>query len=351
MSTGQPGRGGKPPRRMRRAVVALLILLVLALAADYWLYPRWGAIGGQSGNAGDNGLWLRYRWYFGERTDEETAALAQQLEQREIRYAYFHVRYISREGKLRFREPDAARRLVEIVHREAPSVEAIAWIYAGNQRGRGEVDLSKPDVREAMVGEAVWLVEECTFDGIQWDYEVCLNGDPHFLSLMRETREALPEGRLLSAATPVWAPWPLVRRWGWSEAYFAQVAQTCDQVAVMCYDTGLYLPRAYVWLVRQQVTHVTRAVAGESPDCRVVLGLPTYGKDGVAHHAQAENIRLALKGVREGLGSPNADLSVFAGIAPFADYTTEPDEWTTYRELWLEGGRQPFMPRGGTRKR
>ena len=61
----------------------------------------------------------------------------------------------------------------------------------------------------------------------------------------------------------------------------------------------------------------------------------------MAHCAQAENVRLALKGVREGLASPNADLSVFAGIARFADYTTEPHEWETYRELWLEDGRQP----------
>jgi hypothetical protein len=108
-------------------------------------------------------------------------------------------------------------------------------------------------------------------------------------------------------------------------------------MAVMCYDTGIYLPRGYVWLVHQQAVHVTSAVARGNPRCRVLLGLPTYGRGGLSHHAYAENLRLALKGVREGLADARADLSVFAGVEPFAEYTTQPEEWQTYRTLWLDG--------------
>jgi hypothetical protein len=42
----------------------------------------------------------------------------------------------------------------------------------------------------------------------------------------------------------------------------------------------------------------------------------------------------ALLGVRVGVADPQAELSVFAGVAPFADYTTQPDEWRTYRTMW-----------------
>lgn len=112
----------------------------------------------------------------------------------------------------------------------------------------------------------------------------------------------------------------------------------------MCYDTGLYLPRAYVWLTRRQAIHVTRAVARGNPRCRVLLGLPTYARGGSSHHAPAENLWMALKGVREGLASPAADRTVFAGVAPFADYTTQPEEWETYRTLWLDGS-SPLSPR------
>ena len=183
-----------------------------------------------------------------------------------------------------------------------------------------------------MVAEALWLVNVCGFDGVQWDYKVCPNEDKGFLSLMQETRAALPPGKTLSAAVPMWLPRPF-ERFGWSDHYFAQVAGTCDQIAVMSYDTGAYFPRSYVWLVHQQVVHVTKAVAQANPSCRVLIGVPTYGKGGFSHHAHAENIRMAIIGVREGLADPQANVSVFAGIAPFADYTTQPSNWQIYR-IW-----------------
>jgi hypothetical protein len=333
-----------------------LAVLCLLLLSDYALYPRLSPIGGQSGNCGNNGLWLRYRWYFGERGDAEVRTLAQRLTERQIRYAYFHVRHVTRDGTLRYHYPEAARRLVAALHHDAPAVKVIAWVYAGNLHGApelGEVDLANAAVRRRMVAEARWLVTECGFDGVQWDYEICEESDPHFLALLRETRVALPQGKLLSAAVPIWLPAPF-QQWGWSEAYFARVAAACDQMAVMCYDTGIYLPRSYVWLVHEQAVHVTRAAARGNPRCRVLLGLPTYGPGGLAHHPYAENLRLALKGVREGLADPRANLSAFAGVAPFADYTTQPEEWRTYRTLWLDGsqaGESGTVSRPGGRGR
>jgi Glycosyl hydrolases family 18 len=322
-------------------------VLCLLLFADYGLYPRLSPIGGLSANRAENGLWLRYRWYFGQRSNAEVRALARRLTEHQIRYAYFHVRHVTRDGSLRYHFPEAARRLVAALHRDAPTVKAIAWVYAGNLHDApelGEVELADAAVRRRMVAEARWVVTECGFDGVQWDYEICEESDPHFLALLRETRAALPQGKLLSAAVPIWLPAPF-QRWGWSEGYFDQVAAVCDQLAVMCYDTGIYLPRGYVWLVHQQAVHVTRAVAQGNPHCRVLLGLPTYAKGGLSHHAYAENLRLALKGVREGLADPRANSSVFAGVAPFADYTTQPEEWAAYRELWLEGARSADLRR------
>src|SRR5262249_38979096 len=136
-----------------------------------------------------------------------------------------------------------------------------------------------------------------------------------FLALLRETRAALPAGCILSAAVPMWFPAPL-GRCGWSDTYFGRVAASCDQLAVMCYDSGVYLPRAYAWLVSQQAVHVTRAVGISNPHCRVLLGLPTYGRGGLSHHAPAENLRVALVGVRAGLADPRADRAAFAGWRP-----------------------------------
>jgi len=325
---------GAPRRRRRRRGLVILAVLAAGLLGDWALYPLYARVGGRGANTGQNGLWLRYTWYFGQHSEDEVRDLARSLRARGIRFAYFHVRDMTREGKLRFRRQEAARRLVKALHRADPEVEAIAWIYAGNRRGRGNVDLSDPRVRRAMVDEAVWLVKDCGFDGVQWDYEVCVSGDPRFLSLMRETRKALPSGAFLSTAAPVWSPWPFTRRWGWSEEYFSAVAATCDQIAVMGYDTGLWLPRAYVWLMRQQARRVPRAVASANPKCSVLIGLPTYDTVLPAHSAWSENVRLALKGVREGLGASGPPPGGFAGVALFADYTTDAAEWDTYEFLW-----------------
>jgi len=314
-------------------IPAIALLLFALLAADYFLYPRFSKIGGRSFNTGQNASWLDDSWYRGNAT-ENPKQLIKQLKQHQIRDAYFHVRYIKKDGTLRFRNAASARHLTDAMHRGAPGINNIAWIYIGNERGLTGVDIGNVQVRKTIVQQIIWLTDKCGFDGVQLDYEICQDGDANFLALLTETRKALPKGKLLSVATPM-CLLPPFRKFGWSEKYFSQVAANCDQMAVMCYDSGVYWPRLYVWLVRQQAIRVTQATAKGNPQCRVVLGIPTYEKGGLSHHPYAENIRMALKGVREGLNDPNAQLSAFDGVAIFGDYTTDANEWQIYRKLWL----------------
>ena len=321
------------PRRRKRILIVVLCLLV-ALLTDYLAYPygRWD--GGRSVNRGENGLWLRFGWYFGQHPASELPPLGQRLRREQVRYAFFHVRDIRPDGSLRYRFGPEAKRLTTGLHQAAPGVKLIAWVYAGNAQGRGRVDLSSVGVRRTMVQQAVWLVRDCGFDGVQWDYEICPNGDVGFLSLLRETRAALGPGKILSAATPLWLPRSL-ERWGWGDDYYRQVAGNCNQIAVMCYDSGCYGPRGYVALVHQQIVHVSQDVARANPRCRVLIGVPTYAKGGLSHDPHTENVATALLGVRAGVADSRTDLSVFDGVAPFADYTTQPDEWRTYEKMWL----------------
>lgn len=324
----------KRPSNRRCWIAGALLLLVALLLADYWLYPRLAPIGGRSFNTGENGSWLRYTWYFGEE-QEDVGVLAARLKQQQIRYAYFHVRFIHKDGTLAFRHPEVKVLLNRLRARlNDPSIKLLAWIYAGNERALTGVDIADTAVRRNMVREAKWLVQTCGFDGVQWDYEICEDGNRHHLSLLRETRAELPPGKMLSVCTAMWLPGPF-GSWGWSDEYFEQVAATCDQVAVMAYDSALYWPRHYVWLVRQQVLHVTQAAIRGNPRCRVLIGVPTYEDGGPSHHLYSENIRMALKGVREGVTLAGPHRAAFAGVAIFADYSTDSAEWQTYRELWL----------------
>jgi hypothetical protein len=336
--TSSVGTHPTPSQRRRkkmRYVFGALTVLFIAMAVDYVFYPKLASVGGRSYHRGENGNWLRYTWYFSEEK-ESFVSLAQRLKQQEMRYAYFHVRFIKKSGELRYRFPAPARRLTREMHRLAPQTKLLAWIYVGNERGLTGVDISRPEVRKNMVQEAKWLVETCGFDGVQWDYEICENGNPHLLKLLQETRAALPRDKVLSVATAMWLP-DAFSHWGWSEKYFGQIAKHCDQIAVMSYDSALFWPRHYVWLVRQQAIRVTSAVARNNPKCRVLIGIPTYEDGGPSHHLHAENITMALKGVREGLADANAAPQVCDGVAVFADYSTDVAEWETYRRLWLKG--------------
>ena len=324
-------KNARPKRRRKlQACGAVALLLIVLVAADYVTFPQSNR-GGRSWNKGENAAWLQDKWYFGEKTDFERRALIDRLRAAQVRSAYFHARFIKRDGALRFHFPDEARRLNRAMKRDAPDLKSIAWIYIGNERGLTGVDIRSTHVRAQIAREVRWLSMECGFDGVQIDYEICADGDGSFLRLLDEVRRAMPRGKMLSVATPMWLP-RAFGQWGWSEKYFAQVGARCDQIAIMCYDSGLWMPRSYAWLVRQQAIRVSRAI--EKTNCRMLIGVPTYEDGGLSHHAHAESLRVALQAVRQGLSNPGARPRVFDGVALFADYTTDEDEWKTYRALW-----------------
>ncbi len=324
----------EPKRRKRRRVVLFVLLALTGLfIADYFAFP-WGSdIHAPKADKGTNGLWVRYTYYFGQKTDAEIESLAKRTQECGIRWAYFHVRSIEATGKLKYRYPDQAKRMLTQFRKHNGSTQALAWIYAGNPKGAGHVSLGKGDVRKAMVSEAVWLVKECGFDGVQWDYEICDDGDQNLLKLLEETRDALPSGTPLGVCAPAWLPVPGFE--GWSKPYIAEVAKRCDQIAVMNYDTGFFTPRSYVWLTQKQVPIFTSAAYSGNPSCKILVGVPTYGPGLRSHNPRAENIEMALRGVREGLTLPGVKTDSFAGVSLFAEYTTGTSEWEGFERLWM----------------
>ena len=279
-------------KRRRKVLFAALCGIALLLLGDYCFYPMLGA-GGRSFNKGENGAWLHYSWYFGSHSEQEVQALGNQLNANQIRYAYFHVRFVGKDGRLRFHYAKQAQQLNRVLERSAPNVRAVAWIYIGNERGLTGVDIGNAKVRANIVQAARWLIETCGFVGVQLDYEMCEDGDKSFLQLLRETRSSLPKDKLLSVATPMWLP-SMFHAWGWSENYFAQVAANCGQVVVMGYDSALFFPRHYVWLMQQQSIRVTRGGQGKRamsstrwrPDLQRRWDLAPFARRKHSHGAQ-----------------------------------------------------------------
>lgn len=314
--------------RLAHILGSLLALISVFALADYLVYDTVTAPPSVKFNTKQNALWLRYLWYAGKHTAPEFSAMYKELATHQMRYGYFHVLTTKPDGRLKLSNLEGARKLTAECKRQAPNARAIAWVYIGS----AEVNLDSAEVRKNLVEQLGWLTNECGFDGVQVDYEFALCGAQGLLRLLEECRRVLPKGALLSVATPMWYPGVL---WGWSDEYFTEVAQRSDQLAVMCYDSYLYLPRAYTWLVSQQAIHVTADCAKANPACKVILGLPTYNNQTLAHHPYSESLKNALRGVQYGLADMNAKTEAFEGIALFADYTTDNNEWVQYEEYWL----------------
>lgn len=108
-------------------------VVVLLGILDYWAYPYGAALGGRSRDRGENGLWLRYTWYFGEHSPSDVAALADRLEREHIRYAFFYARFITKEGTLKFHHPEASR-LIADLRKRVPDVKSVASLRALHDR-------------------------------------------------------------------------------------------------------------------------------------------------------------------------------------------------------------------------
>ncbi len=315
----------KRPRRRRRLFLCVGFV-ALGLTLDYALYPL-GKTAAPRLDAGRNGVYLAFDFARG-RGHESPAHLAARMKQSGFADLFFHVRYIGQSGRLRFDIHKSARKFNAQFRASDPTARRFAWVYVGNARGITGVDIGKADIRERIAGECAKLIGD-GFDGIHLDYEIPPDGDGNLLLLLDAIR-GRTLGHPLSIATPMWLPAPL-GSYGWSEDYFAQVAARTDQIVVMAYDSGFYFPRHYSWLVRQQCVRIPRATQGTK--CRVLIAVPAYKDGGLSHHLHAENLRVALRAVREGLdGNPNAVRC--DGVALFADYSMNQSDWETWKSLW-----------------
>ena len=316
-------------RRWIRVTAYVFAFLLVFVVVDYWTYPLLSPSPSQKFSKGKDGIWIRYTWYFGEVDQTRMRKHSRWLQDNGFKYGFFHVRSAGKSGGLIHDYMDRAKALNRVVAESAPDLKRIAWIYVGNEAGLGSVDLSATGTKEKLVDTARRLLDEGGFEGIQWDYEICPDGDEDFLELLRLSREKLPEGTFVGVCTPTNYGWPLAG-FGWSEEYFAKVAALSDQIAMMVYDTGMVLPRLYASHVRRQVSMIERATAGTS--CKVLFGLPSYGPGLTSHNPRSENLRIGIRALRSALQS-NVPKN-FEGIAIFADYTTDNQAWEEYKTHW-----------------
>jgi len=181
------------------------------------------------------------------------------------------------------------------------------------------------------VAEFRGLMDE-GFDGIHVNVEPIANGDDDYLALLRALRAAVGKGILSLSATrpgpmaPAFAP-----NFFWTTDYYARIADTADQVVLMTYDTAIPTPGLYRRYVAYAAAMVTADLA-RSSRARVLVGIPTYKDSGLMHRKGVETPENALIGVVSGLRGRTG--GTFEGVALYAEWTTDPEDWAVYERVW-----------------
>jgi hypothetical protein len=102
-------------------------------------------------------------------------------------------------------------------------------------------------------------------------------------------------------------------------------------VVLMTYDTALPTPGLYRRYVAYAAAAVTANLA-RSSRTRVLVGIPTYDETGLMHRKGVETPENALLGVVSGLRGRAG--GTFEGVALYAEWTTDPEDWEVYERVW-----------------
>jgi hypothetical protein len=288
-----------------------------------------------------NGLWLSHGWLGGDewfirngktnecakyRDAQSIRELAARLKRYHITDVFPHVCPAEPDGRLPQIDATQAERFLDALE----GFRVMPWI--GGPNG-ANVRMHNPKWLSVFTNEVHSLfLAHPRFSGVQVNVEPLPSGDTNFLAFLEALRLALPQGKLLSvAAYPPPTRWHPYNGVHWNESYFREVARRCDQLAVMMYDAGQRIPKAYQLLMANWTCEVLAWSEGKP----VLLGVPTYADPGVEyHHPEVENLTNALLGVHRGLSRQPLPAN-YQGVAIYCDWETSDQEWAYFADHFL----------------
>ncbi|MCU7805616.1 MAG: hypothetical protein KZQ96_20710 [Candidatus Thiodiazotropha sp. (ex Lucinoma borealis)] len=291
---------------------------------------------------GRNGIWLQHGWlganewfYRNGKQDripefrgrQHIDQLASFLNRQHVTDVFPHVAPARRDGGL----PQVDYEQVERFLDGFSGSRVLPWI--GGVLGK-TVSLADSQWRHRFVASTTnLLAQHPRLAGIHLNIEPCPSGDPDFLRLLDELRQALSADKTLSVAAfppPTFLhPFDHIH---WDKAYFGEVSRRADQIVVMMYDTGLPLVKPYRGLAQSWTRKVLRWTTGS----QVLFGVPTYDDAGVGyHHPSVENLENALSGIHAGLAEFGELPEQYQGIAIYSEWETDDTEWDYWAKHFM----------------
>lgn len=343
------GGGQRPLRRRwrgwgRTSLLALLGLTatVLALIAvcpiALWV-ENTGEPAVTAHTRGRDALWLGHAWVDGRKSQTDVAALAKQLSDGNIRDLFVHTGPLSDDGSLGRELSPRASWFVAAMHRTLPGVQVQSWLGDMVAPAYDALHMADRATRDRVAASVTQMLD-LGFDGVHFDLEPVRSGSPDYLTLLDRTRPITASRHaVLSVSTPQLEPLPGAHHVGailtgngkyWSQTYFAEVASKVDQLAVMSYDTWMPTRSLYSGYVARQTT---MALEVTPPQVDLLMGVPAFRADGIGHHATAETVAAAVRGIRLGLSRAAPDRRQF-GAALYVDFAATANDWSDYRRDW-----------------
>jgi hypothetical protein len=286
-------------------------------------------------------VWLGITWVMDSHSDVEIQALAQNLHAHKISTIFAYLSYL-KPGDFFNPTFDHAQNFTQKMHTIAPDIMLLAWvgvpIHVTTPDGQ-HIDnrLADPKVQTVIGDFSRQVVEDLGFDGIHIDAEPVSDGSSAFISTLKVIRSKLPSGAILSLAGQALHPeestiveqFPKTE-YRWSESYLKAVAENSDQIAIMAYDSGLFLPRDYrAWMAYQVRTSATILAPF---DTQLFIGVPVSEEWTLSHNLTTEYLANALYGVRLGI-SQSQDYEAVTGIAVYPYWEISEDEWSLLDEF------------------
>lgn len=329
----------KTPTRKRicRIILITLVTLIAVIAMEEITFrlqnPR-------VYSTGPNAIWLRHSWIDMHRSEAQYAALAKRLRSMHITDVYFHAGPLNGDGSIPQAKLMGSADFIRHMKKFCPDVHFQPWLgQVAEFGGGGPLELRSPKVRARIVMTAHRFLDVGA-DGFHLDLEPVYTGDRDYIELLHNLHKLTKSHKtLLSIAAYKPEEFPGIDRISrliaanpgyWTRGYFLEVANEVDQVAVMTYDSGIPLPgiygRSVAWVTRWAKRNGVRYL---------YIGIPTYEVGSHAHFKRAENIRVAIHGLKLGLSGLGKSDRKGVGAAIFAEWTTSRSEERTFQNDWL----------------
>ncbi len=245
----------------------------------------------------EKAAWLGVTWSMDAHTDSAVATLANDLQIHNITTIFVYVSYLKADDTFNATFSHAAHFIDQLRH-VAPQIKVLGWIGVPIQITKPDGTilsdrLADPTVRQTIAEFSARVVRDLGFDGVHLNAERIEDGSLTYIQTVQQIRAALPSDALLSLAVhalqptePVTAmPHPRISHYG-SADYLRQVAEQCDQIALMAYDSGLIFPADYrSWMAFQ--VRQSAAILAET-DVQVLIGVPVSEEWTPSHQLHTE---------------------------------------------------------------